>query len=65
MKLLTRLNHFRAVKLALESFQAKLSNERIRLFTDCQNIVRIVQYGSKNSTLQAEAFAIIICFVCE
>ena len=55
------------MKLALESFQAKLSNEHIRLFTDYQNIVtvRIVQYGSKNSALQAEALAIIICFVCE
>ena len=53
------------MKLALESFQDKLSNERIRLFTDYQNIVRIVQYGSKNSVLQAEALAIIICFVCE
>ena len=53
------------MKLALESFQAKLSNERIRLFTDYQNIVRIVQYGSKSSALQAEALAIIICFVCE
>ena len=48
----------RAVKLVLESFQSKLSNERIRWLTDNQNVVRIVQYGSKNSTLQAEALAI-------
>ena len=48
----------RAVKLVLESFQSKLSNERIRWFTINQNVVRTVQYGSKNSTLQAEALAI-------
>ena len=48
----------RAVKLVLESFQAKLSNERIRWFTDNQNVVRVVQYGNKNSALQAEALVI-------
>ena len=51
-------HELRAVKLMLESFQAKLSNERIRWFTDNQNVVRIVQYSSKHSSLQAEALAI-------
>ena len=48
----------RAVKLVLESFQSKLTNERIRWFTDNQNVVRIIQYGSKNAALQVEALAI-------
>ena len=44
--------------MGLESFQSKLSNERIRWFTDNQNVVKIVQYGSKNAALQSEALAI-------
>lgn len=45
------------MKLVIKSFQAKLSNERIRWFTDNQNVIRIVQYGSKNSALQAKSLA--------
>ena len=37
----------RAVKLVLQSFQFKLSNERIRWFADNQNVVRIIQNGSR------------------
>ena len=48
----------RAVKMVLESFQLKLNNEHIKWFTDNQNVVRIVQYGSRNAALQAEALAI-------
>ena len=48
----------RAVRMVLESFQAKLMNERVRWFTDNQNVVRIVQYGSKKPDLQAEALSI-------
>ena len=48
----------RAVKKVLESFQSKLKNERIRWFTDNQNVVRIVQYGSSKPSLQAEALDI-------
>ena len=33
-------------------------NERVRWFTDNQNVVRIVQYGSKKPDLQAEALSI-------
>ena len=40
----------------IQSFQFKLSNERIRWFTDNQNV--IIQNYSRNSTLQAEALAI-------
>ena len=48
----------KAVRLVLESFQSELQNERVRWFTDNQNVVRIVQHGSRNSDLQAEALAI-------
>ena len=48
----------RAVKMVLESFQSKLKRERIRWFTDNQNVVRIVQQGSTKPSLQAEALGI-------
>lgn len=48
----------RAVRLVLESFQSKLENERVRWFTDNQNVVRVVQYGSRQPALQAEALKI-------
>ena len=47
-----------AVKMVLESFQSKLRHERVRWFTDNQNVVNIVQYGSKKPSLQAEALGI-------
>ena len=48
----------KAVRMVLELFQSKLKNERVRWFTDNQNVVRIVQYGSKKPSLQAEALGI-------
>ena len=36
----------------------KLQNHRVRWFTDNQNVVRIVLYGSRNAVLQEEALAI-------
>ena len=48
----------KAVRLVLESFQTKLENERVRWFTDNQNVVRIVQHGSRIPDLQAEALTI-------
>jgi len=48
----------RAVRLVLESFQNKLRNERIHWFSDNQNVVRIVQCGSKQPHLQSEALSI-------
>ena len=48
----------RAVKMVLESFQSKLKHERVRWFTDNQNVVKIVQYGSTKPSLQAEALDI-------
>jgi len=42
----------RAVKMVLESFESKLQNERIRWFTNNQNVVRIVLNGSKKPALQ-------------
>ena len=44
--------------MVLESFQKKLRNERVRWFTDNQNVVQVVQYGSKKPDLQTEALAI-------
>ena len=48
----------RAVRMVLESFQSKLKNERVRWFTDNQNVVRIVQCGSKQPSLQIEVLGI-------
>ena len=48
----------RAVMLVLESFQLQLENERVRWFTDNQNVVRIVQHGTRIPDLQAEALTI-------
>lgn len=53
----------KAVRLVLESFQSKLENERVRWFTDNENVVRIVQHGSKVPALQAEALAIFSVYV--
>ena len=48
----------RAVRCVLEAFQGKLQDERIRWFTDNQNVVRIIQQGSGKPALQVEALAI-------
>jgi len=48
----------RVVRCVLESFKDKLQEERVRWFTDNQNVVRIVQHGSCKPVLQAEALAI-------
>jgi len=48
----------RAVRCVLESFQRKFQEERICWFTDNQNVVRIIQHGSRKSALQVEALAI-------
>jgi len=48
----------RAVRLVLESFGPKLQNERVKWFTNNQNVVRIVLCGSKKPILQREALAI-------
>ena len=48
----------RAVRQVLEALESKLSNERVRWFTDNQNVVRILQVGSRKPDLQAEALAI-------
>ena len=42
----------------LQSLASKLHNQRIRWFTDNQNVVRILSVGSKNPLLQQEAIAI-------
>ena len=51
----------RAVRQVLEAFAAKLRNERVRWYTDNQNVARIIvtgTSGSKNPSLQQEALAI-------
>ena len=48
----------RAVRLILESLVPKLQNERVRWFTDNQNVARILAVGSKNPSLQTEVLAI-------
>ena len=42
----------------LEAFAAKLRNERVRWYTDNQNVARIIVTGSKNPSLQQETLAI-------
>ena len=48
----------RAVRRVLESLVTKLRNQRVRWFTDNQNVSRIITTGSKKPQLQAEALAI-------
>ena len=48
----------RAVHMVLESFQDKLKNERLRWFSDNQNVTRIVLHGSRQPALQSEALSI-------
>ena len=47
-----------AVHKVLDSLTNKLANQRIRWFTDNQNVVRILNIGSRNPLLQQEALAI-------
>ena len=48
----------RAVRLVLESLVSKLQNERVRWFTDSQNVARILAVGSRKPNLQTEVLAI-------
>ena len=48
----------RAVRQVLEALESKLANQRVRWFTDNQNVVRILQVGSRKPDLQGEALAI-------
>ena len=48
----------KAVSTVLQSFASSLSDERIRWFTDNQNVVRILMHGSRKPLLQAEALAV-------
>ena len=44
--------------MVLEALKSNLSNERVRWFTDNQNVVRILSVGSRKPDLQAEALAV-------
>ena len=48
----------RAVTKSLEAVAQYLANHRVRWFTDNQNVVRIIQVGSRKQKLQAEALSI-------
>ena len=47
------------VSLVLESLSMKLRNQRIRWFTDNQNVARILQVGSKSPHLQEVAVRVL------
>ena len=49
----------RAVSLVLESVCAKLRNQRVKWFTDNQNVVRILQVGSRKPQLQEIALQVL------
>ena len=53
----------RAVRMVLESLISKLENQRVRWFTDNQNVARIMTVGSKNTVLQSEALSIFRCLL--
>ena len=48
----------KAVRMTLESLVSKLKNERVKWFSDNQNVVRILQTGSKKPQLQEESLAV-------
>ena len=48
----------RAVRLMLESLIPMLKNKHIQWFSDNQNVVRILQVGSKKEHSQQEALAV-------
>ena len=48
----------RAVTGTLQAVAHKLENQRVRWFTDNQNVVRIIQVGSRKENLQVEALEI-------
>ena len=48
----------KAVRKVLESLLPKLKNERVRWFSDNQNVARILNIGSKKPHLQKEALAV-------
>lgn len=58
-------HELRAVRQVLESFAKQLRNQRVRWFTDNQNVVRIVLHGSRKPVLQIKALAIFATCVSE
>jgi len=48
----------KAVRMTLQSLVSKLKNKRVKWFSDNQNVVRILEIGSKNPLLQEEALAV-------
>ena len=48
-------HELRAVRLVLESIANKLMNARVRWYSDHQNVVHILEVGSRKPLIQAEA----------
>ena len=48
----------KAVRMTLQSLVSKLKNERVKWFSDNQNVVRILEIGSRKPNLQEEALAV-------
>ena len=55
----------KAVSLVLDSIAAKLAGHRVKWFTDNQNVVRIVEAGSKKQHLQSIALSIFVTCFCQ
>ena len=53
-KLSSTLRELKAVRLVLESVADRLQGARVRWFTDNQNVVRILEVGSRKFDLQQE-----------
>jgi len=47
-----------AVRRVLESLDSKLKNQRIKWFSDNQNVIRILEMGSKKPSLQKEGLEV-------
>ena len=47
-------------KACVRCLSEKVNERRIRWFSDNQNVVRIVQYGSRQAILQSEALSIFV-----
>ena len=52
----------KAVSLVLDSFAARLAGHRVKWFTNNQNVVRIVEAGSKKQHLQSIALSIFVTY---
>lgn len=59
IKTSSTFRELKAVRLVLESIAAKLMHARVRWFSDNQNVVRILQVGSRKLNLQQEVVKVL------